>query len=216
MSFSLLLLAACAPDLSENRPQAEVQAPAPAEAPAASVPTTLIDGVPVPTLTAAKVHNVSVAASSLGALGAKITATHPIIFHKFAGAVGMDGDAVTGIAFAADIASLEADAPKLTSHLKGEDFLWAERFPQATFVSTAVEAGASDGHTHTVSGNLTIRGKTVLVKFPATLAVGAGEVTAKTEFVINRKDFDVVYPGRPDDLVQDNVVLQVSFVAPRA
>ena len=42
------------------------------------------------------------------------------------------------------------------------------------------------------------------------------EVTAKTEFVVNRQDFEVTYPGKPDDLVQDNVVLQVAFVAARA
>lgn len=173
-------------------------------------------GLPVPTLSGAKVLEVSVPASSLGALGAKVTATHPITFHKFAGAVGTDGDQVSGVAFAADIASLESDAPKLTAHLKNEDFLWADRFPHATFISTAIEPGAQDGHTHTVTGNLTIRGKTVQVKFPATLTVAPSEVTAKTEFVINRKDFDVVYPGRQDDLVQDNVVLQISFVAPRA
>ena len=26
-------------------------------------------------------------------------------------------------------------------------------------------------------------------------------------------DFDVRYPGRPDDLVQDNVLMKISFVA---
>lgn len=30
------------------------------------------------------------------------------------------------------------------------------------------------------------------------------------------KDFGVVYPGKPDDLVQDDVALQISFVAPRS
>lgn len=214
--MSLLALFACAPDLSENRPVAEVQAPPPTAAPAPAPATTMVDGLPVPALAAPTVLNVAASQSTLGALGAKITATHPITFHKFAGQVGLDGETVTGISFAADIASLEADAPKLTAHLKKEDFLWADQFPQATFVSTAVAPGGADGHTHTVTGDLTIRGKTVQVKFPATLLVEAGQVKAKTEFVINRKDFAVVYPGKPDDLVQDNVVLQVMFVAPRA
>ena len=66
-----------------------------------------------------------------------------------------------------------------------------------------------------VTGDLTIRGKTKRVSFPAKLGVGETEVSATTEFVIDRQDFDVAYPGRPDDLIQDNVLLQVDFVAPR-
>lgn len=212
--FSMsLFLVACAPDLSKDRPVAEtkpVEQPAPVEAPAPAAAE-----LAAPALTAPKVLAVDAGKSKLGALGAKITATHPVDFHKFAGQVGIDGENVTGVSFAADIATLESDHPKLTAHLKGEDFLWAEKYPQATFVSKSVTAGGSDGHTHTVTGELTIRGKTASVTFPATINVTPAEVTAKTEFVINRKDFDVVYPGKPDDLVQDNVVLKVDFTAPR-
>lgn len=210
----LFALVACAPDLSENRSVAEVEAPPAAAAP--SAPATPIDGLPVPALTAAKVVQVNVAQSSLGGIGAKITATHPLRISKFAGTVGLDADAVTGIAFAADMSTIEADHPKLTAHLKDEDFLSVAQFPHATFVSTEVKAGGADGNTHTVTGDLTIRGQTKRVSFPATITLAPEQVTAKTEFVINRKDFGVQYPGRPDDLVQDNVVLQISFVAPRA
>ena len=46
--------------------------------------------------------------------------------------------------------------------------------------------------------------------------MAADKVSAKTEFVINRQDFGVTYPGRADDLVQDNVAMQIEFVAPRS
>jgi polyisoprenoid-binding protein YceI len=225
--MTLVLALACAPDLSKDRPMAEVQPAAPAaEAPAAqpnaaqpnaaqpSAPQS--DELVVPKLSSATILQVDKAQSKVGALGAKITATHPVDFHEFAGNVGMDGDKVTGVAFAAKIASLESDHPKLTEHLKGEDFLWAERFPLATFASTAITPGGEGGHTHTITGDLSIRGKTVAVKFPATIEVAPNQVSAKTEFVINRKDFDVVYPGKPDDLVQDNVVMKINLVAARA
>ena len=71
------------------------------------------------------------------------------------------------------------------------------------------------GSTHSVTGNLTIRGKTKAVTFPAKIKVDAKGVEANAEFVINRKDFDVAYPGKPDDLIQDNVVLTIHAVAPR-
>ena len=40
-------------------------------------------------------------------------------------------------------------------------------------------------------------------------------IKAATEFSIDRQDFKVSYPGRADDLVQDNVVLTINLVAPK-
>lgn len=201
---ALATLVACVADVGEGHVAATVEeAPAPAAAP-----------VEAPTGTALAVDP---ARSSLRALGAKITATHPIDFPRFTGSVTVDGDTVTGIAFEVDMASLESDHPKLTSHLKNADFFDVGRFPKATFRSTEISAGATEaGATHTVKGDLTIRGTTKRVGFPATVTVAPGEVEARTEFVIDRKDFGVVYPGKPDDLVQDNVRMTIAFVAPRA
>ena len=62
---------------------------------------------------------------------------------------------------------------------------------------------------------MTIRGTTKRLTFPANVTVSATEVKAITEFVINRQDFGVTYPGRPDDLVQDNVRMNVELAAAR-
>lgn len=153
--------------------------------------------------------------SSVKALGAKITATHPIDFKDFSGSVSVDGDAVTGVSFDVEMATLESDHPKLTEHLKNEDFFDVPNHPKSTFRSTEVKAGG-EGASHSVTGDLTIRGTTKRVTFPANLTVEADKVTADAEFTINRQDFKVTYPGRPDDLVQDNVVLTIAFVAPRS
>jgi hypothetical protein len=40
-------------------------------------------------------------------------------------------------------------------------------------------------------------------------------VDATADFVINRKDFGVVYPGMPDDLIKDDVVIKLALKAPR-
>jgi polyisoprenoid-binding protein YceI len=151
--------------------------------------------------------------STLKALGAKISATHPIDFKEWSGSVKVDGDTLTAVSFTVQMASLESDHPKLTTHLKDADFFDVPNHPTSTFESTKIEAGGKDGATHTVTGALTIRGKTKQVTFPATIAVNDGTATAKTEFVIDRQDFGVTYPGRPDDLVQDNVVLTIDFTA---
>jgi hypothetical protein len=40
-----------------------------------------------------------------------------------------------------------------------------------------------------------------------------GGVTFDTEFAINRKDFGIVYPGKTDDLIRDEVVLRLNVKA---
>ena len=53
------------------------------------------------------------------------------------------------------------------------------------------------------------------ISFPATIKVAADAVTGTAEFVINRKDFGIIYPGKPDDLIRDDVLLKLSLKAPR-
>jgi len=198
-------LAGCVGDVGEGKVKAEVQdVPAAEQAkPAEAAPTTTqID--------------VDRAQSKIEALGAKITAKHPIVFHEWKGQVSLAGDQVAGVEFEVQMASLESDDERLTAHLKNEDFFHVEQFPTATFRSVSIEPKPGEnGVTHMVGGDLTIRGNTKRVLFPAKIEVAADEVAASTEFTIDRKDFGVVYPGRPDDLVQDNVVLTISLVAPR-
>ena len=203
----VVLLAACVEDVGKDKvkakvedvPAAKVEAPAPA--PAGDAQALKIDA----------------SKSSIRALGAKVTATHPVDFKDFTGTVELKGADVAGLTFEVTMATLESDHPKLTEHLKAEDFLHVSEHPNATFKAASVTAGSeAEGMTHTVAGDLTIRGKTKRLTFPAKIEVGDAEEKASTEFTINRQDFDVSYPGRADDLVQDNVVMTISFVAPKA
>jgi hypothetical protein len=40
-------------------------------------------------------------------------------------------------------------------------------------------------------------------------------VTVDSEFAINRKDFGIVYAGKADDLVRDDVVIKLDLKSPR-
>ncbi len=203
--FLLLpLLAACAEDVAKDKTAAVVtEAPKAAEA--------------APPVAAGKELAVDKAKSKIGAVGAKVTGKHEVAFPEFTGSVRVDGDNVTGFDFTVQVGALVADAEKLTAHLKSDDFFSTEQHPTATFKSAEVKAAsAPDGSTHEVSGDLTLRGVTKRVTFPAKIAVTPTDVTGRTEFAINRKDFGIVYPGKPDDLIQDNVVLTVELSAPRS
>ncbi len=38
---------------------------------------------------------------------------------------------------------------------------------------------------------------------------------AKAEFTINRKEWGIVYAGKPDDLIRDGVVLKIDLMGVR-
>ncbi len=193
-----VLLVACTKDVGEGKAKAKV-----GEAkPAAAAP-------------AAGGLAVDPSRSKITALGAKITGKHLLEFGEWKGSVSLDGEAVSGVEFTVSVASVKSDSERLDKHLRSPDFFDVANHPEAKFVSTGVAPAPAAGSTHSVTGNLTMRGKTKEVTFPATLKVGPEEVTASAEFVINRKDFDVSYRGKPDDLIQDNVVLKIEAVAPR-
>lgn len=207
------LLLACAPDPGAGKPAAVIVAPGPEPAAPAPAPDAgdELAAPPLPGLSLA----VDAAGSQIRAVGAKITATHPIDFPEFEGLVALDGDTVTAVSFAVAMASLRADPPKLAAHLKKEDFFDVDRFPTATFRSTSIAPKAGAAATHDVVGDLTVHGRTQRLAFPATITVTPEVVTAKAEFSIDRRDFGVVYPGKPDDLVKDGVLMQIELRASR-
>jgi polyisoprenoid-binding protein YceI len=202
--IALTALTACVEDVGKGKTAATVE-----EAP----------GVEAPDPTSGKAlvtYSVDRSKSSVRALGAKVTATHPIDFPDYTASVSLDGEKVAAIAYEVQMATLTSDHPRLTEHLKNEDFFDVPKHPTSSFSSTSIaEGGEGEGVTHTVTGDLTIRGATKRVSFPATLTVDGSSVQAQAEFVIDRQDFAVTYPGQPDNLVQDNVVLTIAFVAPR-
>jgi polyisoprenoid-binding protein YceI len=113
-----------------------------------------------------------------------------------------------------DASSLATKDDELTAHLKSPDFFDVAKFPKARFTSTAVTA--QDRTTYTVNGNLELHGVTKQIGFPATIRVAHEQIEAEAKFAINRTDVGVAYPGAPDDLIRDDVLLKLTIRAPRA
>lgn len=206
---SILVLTACGNDHTEGVTRAETAEPA--VAPTAAAPTTGRE-----TLT------IDRASSSIGFTGAKITATHDGSFSQFDGTIELDPQDVTAssVRVTIQIGSLAIEPARLAQHLLTPDFFDAPQFPTATFESTAVRAGGegtvgAQAATHTITGNLTLRGQTRSISFPAIVAVEPSGVRARSELTINRRDFGIVYPGMPDDLIADDVVIRFDVRAPR-
>jgi polyisoprenoid-binding protein YceI len=147
-------------------------------------------------------------------VGSKAEGKHVGGFKQFAGTLDLKGGdpvaARVGVEIETD--SIFSDDQRLTGHLKNQDFFEVQKYPKATFASTAIKAGGSGGATHTVTGDLTLHGVTKPVTFPATIAVTADAATLTSEFTINRQDFGMTYgQGK----VHDQVVIKLSVKAAR-
>jgi polyisoprenoid-binding protein YceI len=152
--------------------------------------------------------------SKIGWVGSKVTGKHDGGFSAFKGTVSVVDGAAEKSSVNVDIetASLTSDQERLTGHLKSGDFFDVAKFPKASFASTKIEKGGSNGATHTITGNLTLHGVTKAITFPATVKLG-DVVDVDAEFAINRKDFGLVYTGKPDDLIRDDVVIKLGIHA---
>jgi len=157
------------------------------------------------------------ATSKVAWTGAKITANHEGSFNQFAGTITVPGGKAEAAKIHLDIdtPSLTTQPDKLQGHLKSADFFDVEKFPKATFDTVSVAAGGPNGATHTITGNLALHGVTKSVTFPATVTVTPAKVSAKADFSISRKDWNLVYPGMPNDLIKDGVAIHLTIEAPK-
>jgi polyisoprenoid-binding protein YceI len=152
--------------------------------------------------------------SSIKWRAAKVTRAHDGGFGTFEGTVTREGNALTGVDVTIDTRSVWSDTGRLTGHLKTDDFFDVDRFPVARFVADRFVPVDSTGATHLVTGNLTMRGVTNAVTFPASIQVAEDNVTATADFIINRRDWEINYDGAADDLVEDQVRLILDITAP--
>lgn len=145
----------------------------------------------------------------VGFVGSKVTAAHPGGWEDFSGTITVPGDDIEAgsVQLTLQMATIYADRDRLTEHLRSDDFFDVPNHPTATFESTSIVAGSAPD-TFDVTGTLTIKETANTVTFPATITIVEGVVSAEAEFAINRQDWGISYPGMPDDLIRDNVVIK--------
>ena len=203
LAFVSLSIAGC-PNPTANKPRAEVEAPV-KEAPAP----------PADEADPSDVYVVSGLASRIDFVGAKVTGKHDGGFKTFEGRISVPDSKVeeASIEIEIDMDSLWTDAEKLTGHLKSVDFFESEKFPEAKFVSTSIVKSEVEGATHSITGNLSLRGVEKSITFPASIEVSDAGVKASSEFALDRKLFGITYPGMPDDLIKDDVLVKLTIDA---
>ena len=159
-------------------------------------------------------------------VGSKPAGKHNGTINVTKGGVNVENGAITKAEFVLDMNSitvLDLQAGKgkedLEAHLKGTDpekvdhFFNVKDFPTASFVFKKFDG-------KNLTGDLTIKGKTKEISFPATVAVSDNAVEISSEpFKINRVDFGVNYGSKSvfDDLkdkfINDDIELVVKAKA---
>lgn len=156
--------------------------------------------------------------SKVSFIGSKVTGKHDGGFKEFGGNIDLVNTKPeeSSVSVSIDMASVYTDADGLTEHLQTSDFFEVSSFPKSSFASTKIVPDNSIGaNAFIVTGDLEMRGVKKSVSFPATIVVSDNEVAVKTEFAINRKEFGILYAGKADDLIRDDVVIKLDLKSRR-
>lgn len=155
---------------------------------------------------------------------------------KSEGTVSIDAETITAGVFTLNMKSVLTDASSvdpgktggktsvdLDNHLKNADFFEVDKYPTSKFEITSVRAfdAATDKSviseaTHIISGNLTIKDKTVNVSFPAKVSITENEINVLSKFTINRQDWGLTYGTEGDAkdwMISQEVDLDLHIVA---
>lgn len=187
----------------------------PAKNKAKAVTTEAVTPAPAALSAASAQYTFDQTSSKIGWVGSKVTGRHDGGFGAFKGTieVGEGLPEKSKVDVEIDASSITSDQEKLTGHLKSPDFFDTAGHPKATFSSTKIEKGGANGASHTVTGNLTIKGISKSITFPANLRVEGDQASVDAEFAINRRDFGLNYAGKPNDLIRDDVVIKLTIRA---
>lgn len=175
---------------------------------------------------AAKTLNIVKDQSKVEWVGSKkIGSTHSGAVAIEYGTVTMEKDLIKSGEIVINMQSIEVlDIPKndennakLAGHLKSDDFFSVDKFPQAKLVVKSSKK-LKEGE-YEVTGDLTIKGKTLPIKFPVTLNISDTETKATGKIKIDRTQFGIKYGSgnffklAADRIINDEFELNFSVIA---
>ncbi len=167
-------------------------------------------------------YKVEASKSKVEWLAKKVTGQHNGTVALTSGNLIVSGDKITGGSFIVDMTSIVCSDltgewnGKLVGHLKSDDFFSVENNPSSKFEITKVVESA--GNT-TIEGNLTIKGITKPISFPASVSKKGNVIVAIATIKIDRTKYDIKYgsksfiEGIGDKAIDDDFELKVNLVA---
>jgi len=134
------------------------------------------------------------------------------------GSLTYNGKSLTGGTFLIDMSSITSDNERVTNHLKSDDFFAAEKNPNSKFEITKVSPAGTDRIN--ITGNLTIKGISKPVSFPATIKQQKDLIVAVANGIrVDRTKYDIKFRSKTffldigDRAVDDEFELNINLVA---
>lgn len=165
-------------------------------------------------------------ASKIEWFAEKVTGSHNGLVSLKEGKMEIDGEQIVGGSFVIDMTSINTTdldgnmKDKLDSHLKSEDFFNSKEYNTAEFVIAETKKMTSkDGFNTEMIGQLTIKGISHPISFPANVKITDGKLAAYGEMVVDRTKYDIKYKSASffesigDKAIMDEFTLKVSIGA---
>ncbi len=168
----------------------------------------------------ADVYTVDATKSTITWEGKKFAGAHNGTVNLTSGSLSFAGKKLTQGGFVINMTSIK-DADKnanLEGHLKADDFFGVAKYPEANFTIKKVEG---NGASVNITGDLTIKGVTQSISFPATLAWNADKTVTTTaeKIVVDRTKFGIQFKSKSvfanigDNFIYDEFTIGVKLVA---
>ncbi len=135
-------------------------------------------------------------------------------FRKFSAQLAFDPakPAAAKASFEVDLAGIDTGSGESDQEVAGKAWFNTKAFPSARFVTTAVKPVG--GNRYDVSGQLSIKGKTQDVSFPATFTSQGKSAVFEGAFTLRRADFSIGEGSWAKfDIVANDVLVKFSIAA---
>lgn len=167
---------------------------------------------------------VSTEKSTIEWIGRKVLSQHNGNVKLQSGTISLKNGVLNGGTFVMDMNSItcaDIENPdynqKLVGHLKNEDFFNVAKFPTATVVIKKVFKVTGQPNEYKVTADLTIKGITKSITFPATVKMTGKALTANAKITIDRTLWDIKYgsasfiEGLGDKAIKNEIELNVNL-----
>ncbi|MCC3153926.1 YceI family protein [Hymenobacter sp. BT770] len=170
--------------------------------------------------------------STLGWDGKAVTHGHNGTMQFADGDLLVKGNAIVGGTVTVDMKTMKAtditdaeNQAKFVGHMSSDDFFGVATYPTSTFkiVSVApIKGAAKDANNATITGDMTIKGVTQRLSFPAKVGVKDGVAAATGKMTIDRTKFGLKYGSKSffesigDKAIYDTFDLTFNVIAKKA
>lgn len=169
-------------------------------------------------------YKVDVQKSNIAWNGKKVAGQHSGNIKLSGGTLNLNDGKLSNGSFTINMNSITCTdlqgewADKLVGHLKADDFFGVDKFPTSSFVITKVSPVSAG--TVNISGNLTIKGITKAISFPASMSMSGNTLTASAKGVkVDRTKYDIRYGSKSffdsigDKAIDDEFTIDINLVA---